>query len=382
MQRLRSQPRTDWQQRVESQGLHYHTLDGQPYWDESVCYAFRTDEIDQLERATYELHDLCLKAVEQVISNDRIEPFQIAPKFIPWIKQSWELDGQSLYGRFDFAYDGRSPPKMLEYNADTPTALLEAAVIQWYWLQDVWPGRDQFNSIHGKLIDFWKALNPTPEGPVHFVSSRGHLEDFMTANYLRDTAEQAGLQSVYMPIDDMGWNALRKQFVDPNESVIRTCYKLYPWEWMLAEEFGPYLPGVRLRWFEPPWKMLLSNKAMLPILWELFPECPYLLRAADKPWNRTYVQKPICGREGANVTVVVNGETVAANDGDYGDSPCIYQDVKPLPNFDGNYPVLGSWIVNGYACGLGIREDSSPITRNTSRFVPHFFGDGPPPLPQ
>jgi glutathionylspermidine synthase len=36
-----------------------------------------------------------------------------------------------LYGRFDLAYRGDGPPKLLEYNADTPTALFEAAVVQW-----------------------------------------------------------------------------------------------------------------------------------------------------------------------------------------------------------------------------------------------------------
>ena len=60
-------------------------------------------------------------------------------------------------------------------------------------------------------------------------------------------------------------------------------------------------------------------------------------------------------------------------DGDYGEQLCVYQALGPIPNFDGNRPVIGSWIVNGYACGIGIREDTGPVTRNTSRFVPHLF---------
>src|SRR5262249_35593726 len=124
---------------------------------------------------------------------------------------------------------------------------------------------------------------------------------------------------------------------------------------------------------EPPWKMLLADKRMLILLWELFPDCPYLLRTAEKPWNQNYVSKPAGGREGANVTMVVNGQTVAETGGPYGEETLVIQDLRPLPEFSGHYPVLGSWLVNGYACGLGIREDSSPITRNTSRFVPHLF---------
>ncbi|MBX7103532.1 MAG: glutathionylspermidine synthase family protein [Gemmataceae bacterium] len=374
MNRRKSDPRPDWQARVESQGLHFHTLDGVPYWDESACYEFTTSEIDDLEKASYTLNDLCLKALEHVFSNELFDRFDIAPQYVPWLKQSWERDQQTLYGRFDFAFDGRTPPKLLEYNADTPTALLEAAVIQWHWMQDVRAGSDQFNSIHERLIEFWRGLNPQPEGAVHFLSVRGHLEDFMTANYLRDVAEQAGLKSVYMPIEDVGWNSARKAFVDLDENVIRTCFKLYPWDWLMAEEFGPHLLETRTRWFEPPWKLLLADKRMLIVLWELFPECPYLLRTADKPWNQNYVCKPALGREGANVTMVANGNTVAETPGDYAEGPFVYQDLRPLRAFDGNYPVLGSWMVNGYACGMGIREDNGPVTKNTSRFVPHVFG--------
>ena len=52
-----------------------------------------------------------------------------------------------------YPYDGKAPPRLLEYNADTPTALLEASVAQWFWLQDCFPTADQFNSIHERLID-------------------------------------------------------------------------------------------------------------------------------------------------------------------------------------------------------------------------------------
>jgi glutathionylspermidine synthase len=44
-----------------------------------------------------------------------------------------------------------------------------------------------------------------------------------------------------------------------------------------------------------------------------------------------------------------------------------------VPNFAGNHPVVGSWMVNGYACGIGVREDTKLVTGNTSRFVPHVF---------
>jgi len=372
MRRLTLSARNNWASIVESQGFHFHTLDDAPYWDETACYALRRDEVNEIEKATYALNELCLKAVDHVIANNLLERFGIPAAFHEWVRKSWEVDEHSIYGRFDLALPPDGVPRLLEYNADTPTALLEAAVIQWFWLRDTHAGSDQFNNIHERLIEIWKVVAPKVEGPIHFVSTRGSVEDYMTANYLRDTAVQAGAETRYLAVDEIAWNAARGQFVDGDEQAIRTIFKLYPWEWMLREEFGPYLLQSQTRWFEPPWKMILSNKAILPLVWSLFSECPYLLRSEYEPFGSSYVQKPMLGREGANVTVVVGGQSVIKTDGPYG-GPYVFQEVCPLPEALGNYAVLGSWIVNGFACGVGIREDTQLVTQNTSRFVPHFI---------
>lgn len=373
MRRITNNPRPDWKSTVESQGLIYHTIDGQKYWDESAYYEFRSSEIDEIERATYALNDLCLKAIEHVVSQNRFEQFGIAPEFHDFLRQSWQRDELTVYGRFDFSYDGKAPPKLLEYNADTPTGLVEAAVAQWFWMKDVHPDVDQFNSIHEKLLEFWPRLGPTTQGLVHFASLRGHDEDLMTVTYLRDTAQQSGLETVYLAMQDIGWNAMRKAFVDLEERPIRTIFKLYPWEWLFCEEFGPHLLECRVRWLEPPWKVLLSNKAILCVLWELFPECPYLLPTYFQPKTDSYVRKPCQGREGANVLYMLGGREFARTDGEYGEGHFVYQAAQRLPEFEGNYAVIGSWLVNGFSCGIGIREDTNPITTNTSRFVPHIF---------
>jgi glutathionylspermidine synthase len=358
--------------------MHYHTLDGVPYWDESAYYLFGASEIDLIEKATYELDRLCLAAVDYIIQEQLFHRFAIPPEFIPYVVESWDQDEHTIYGRFDFAYDGTGVPKLLEYNADTPTALLEASVIQWYWMKDVQSEMgstlDQFNSIHEKLIDAWRAYSPLVNGIQYFAAQEGILEDYMTVQYLRDTSMQAGLKTQYLHVSDIGWNERKQAFVC-KEVPMSNVFKLYPWEWLIREPFGRFLSISQTRWLEAPWKMLLSNKAMLPILYQKNPTCPYLLKAAFEPLGATYVKKPILGREGACTAIVVDGAAVAETDGFefYRNAPVIYQEYQPLPNFDGNYPVLGSWMVNGHACGMGIREDRGLITQNTSRFVPHLF---------
>ena len=373
MQRLASKPRENWQATVESQGFHFHSLNEEPYWNESVYYRFSAQQIDQIERATYDLDELCLQAVDYVIEHNLFERFGIPPAFVEYIKTSWERDEATIYGRFDFCYDGRSAPKILEYNADTPTSLLEAAVVQWHWMQDVFPQADQFNSIHERLIEAWKCIAHAFEGhPVVFSAISGNIEDFMTVSYLRDTAMQAGLETSFIEVERIGWNHPLGRFVDEQERHIKNCFKLYPWEWMIREKFARHLLADNTYWLESPWKMLLSNKAILAVLWEMFPHCQYLLPASFEPISGDYVRKPLLSREGANVTIVQRGRTVLETEGVYS-GPFIYQQYCPLPRISGFHPVIGSWMINGHAAGIGIREDATPVTGNTSRFVPHIF---------
>ena len=369
MQRRSIQPRHDWQRKVEELGLVFHSSEA-IYWDESACYEFTAPEIDALEAATNELHRICLEAVRHVVETNAFAQLHIPERFVPLLIKSWERGYFSLYGRFDLCFDGSEPPKLYEYNADTPTSLLEASVVQWYWLEEARPGADQFNSIHEKLVAAWGEADV--RRIIHFACVRDHAEDAANTGYLEDTARQAGLTTKRLFVDEIGWN--RWNFVDLEKVPIRHLFKLYPWEWLLNEAFSVHLLEETWRVVEPAWKLILSNKAILPLLWKLFPEHPNLLPAfsSAQPSAASFVKKPIFGREGANITLTADGRELMTG-GAYGAEGFVYQESKPLPDFSGKYPVVGSWIVRNEACGIGIRESDGPITQNTSRFVPHFF---------
>jgi glutathionylspermidine synthase len=165
MHRIALDPRPNWQKRVEEHGLHFHTLHGERYWDESAAYQLTSFEVDSLELATNNLHQLCMQLVQEVIDQRLFALFLIPPEFEDVIVRSWEQQEPSVYGRFDLMYDGVGAPKLLEYNADTPTALVEAAVVQWFWLKDQDEFGDQFNSIHDRLIEAWQALRARSTTP-------------------------------------------------------------------------------------------------------------------------------------------------------------------------------------------------------------------------
>lgn len=367
MKRITIRPRADWSRKVEEVGFLWHTADGRPYWNETASYEFTMPEVLTIEAATNELQELVTRAIETIIARDWFERMGIGSRASQLILDSWDRDERSLYGRFDLVWDGTGHPKMLEYNADTPTSLMEAAVIQWYWLQETHPGRDQFNSIHERLIRRWQELKRTGIDELHLCSLESE-EDLGTLRYVADCAAQAGIRVMqHLSMEEIGWSGQR--FTDTNDRPIRNCFKLYPWEWLVRDEYGKW--AERARWIEPAWKMLLSNKAILPILWELFPSHPNLLPASFEPLTGDYVAKPFLSREGANVTLHVKGNTFTS-DGPY-DGPRIYQQFHWPARFDGVHAIIGSWIIGEEAAGMGIREDASLVTGNLSQFAPHYI---------
>lgn len=391
MQRHSVRAREGWQGIVEKQGLTFHTPENapgaRPYWDESAYYEFTAAEVDRLEAAANTLQEMCLAAAQNVIDNKRYDELEIAPAAVPMIEWAWNEEPPAIYGRFDVLFDGHGAPKLLEYNADTPTSLLEAAVIQWYWLQDVSPQADQFNSLHEKLIAKWKDVDAYLSKPIYFASADS-AEDQLTVAYLRDTCEQAGMKTRQMLMMEVGWNERRGCFVDNGkyEDAIRSIFKLYPWETMMDEAFAEQCLRTykQMRWIEPIWKMLLSNKGILPVLWELYPGHELLLESrfvdGSSGWEPAagWVRKPMHSREGANITMTLPDGRVIQTGGDYTNRKQIDQRLGPVVRFAdaagaARWPVLGLWMIDQECCGMGIREDAGPITGNFSSFVPHLF---------
>jgi glutathionylspermidine synthase len=383
MKRIVCPERHDWRATADQTGFEFHTIDGERYWDERACYAFTLDEIErQIEAPSGEIDALCLELIAHAIEDEgALRRLKIPEAFWPLISESWYRDEPSLYGRLDLCFDGNGPAKLLEYNADTPTSIFEAAVFQWTWLEQAIERRiipihaDQFNSIHERLIEAWRKIGKGRH--LHLAGATENDEDAGTLAYLEDTARQAGLATTLIDIEDIGLREDDGSFVDLDNRAIELAFKLYPWEWMFQDAFGERLVKAPTRWIEPPWKAILSNKGILPLLWEMFPGHPNLLPAyfEDDPnaarLGASYVRKPLFSREGANVALVREGVKLAEQQGPYGAEGFILQAIAPLPRFSGQYPVLGSWLVDHIPCGLSIREDENPITGNSSRFLPH-----------
>lgn len=371
-------PRKDWEQKIKDQGFLFYKEES--YYNETATYEFTATEVDLIESATNEIFEMCMAVVEHVIKNNLWDKFFIPKEYADLITWSWNEDMPSFYGRMDLAYNN-GDIKLLEFNADTPTSLLEVSVIQWYWLQDYNSNLDQFNSIHEKLMAHMKVCAPYLYHPkvLAFACASDNIEDLMTTKYLQDIADQAGIKTDFIYMNEIGVDD-KGEFYKTDGTAIGNIFKLYPYEWMFHEEFGKYLSSSResTLWIEPAYKALWSNKMLLVYLHKLFQNSKYILPATYSPTevlNRSgmYVQKPVFSREGANVKIVKNGRVTEETGGEYGEEGYVIQDYTELPNFDGNHPLIGSWLIGGVPAGMGIRESSGLITNNTSRFVPHFL---------
>jgi glutathionylspermidine synthase len=434
---------------VIHEGLGYVdtvTPDGctESYWREGIAYGVDLDEIKTIETATRRLFEMFIQAGDHIIANNLFAKLGIPAWAIPAIVELWkdpdDTDNPArprwytpmLYGRFDLApvldpYDKLVGVKLLEFNADTPTGLVESAVTQWnYALAAGLIGENsgQWNTLFESLVAGWvfeirKFRNITGRrvDTVHFAYSCKEEtgEDALNVGLMMEAARKASerllhdgeegfkVASLYMcqifragsanehdhPVGD-------QYFSDPDHEPIEVLFKLYPWEWIFQTEFGPSAVENMLMldgtvWLEPIWKALWSNKGILAVLWDLFKDTDdagLLLEAyfeGEEPpgFRDNCARKPLHGREGGSLQLIVNGNVIetgpASYDADSGpEGTFVQQALMPLPDFPGEtpdetwHPVLGVWMVEDEPVCLALRESAGLITNNQSFFAPHF----------
>tara|TARA_R110000796_G_scaffold134280_2_gene250007 strand:+ start:282 stop:1508 length:1227 start_codon:yes stop_codon:yes gene_type:complete len=406
MQKTPLSERPNWRDHARDVGFTFADMHGEPYWDETSAYAFTLDQIEtDIEDPATELHAMCREAVAQIIASEQLmEGLAIPEEHRDLVAESWRSEDPEIYGRFDFSYNGNGPAKLLEYNADTPTSLYESAAFQWQWLEDqlaagVLPERtDQFNGIHEALVARFAEVFEA-DSDLHFTAVAGNPEDYGTVEAMGWAAREAGLGAHYCDLDKIALSE-DGQFLDDEDRRIAVLFKLYPWEDLLRDEYAAHIAGSGCLFLEPAWKAVLSNKGLLPVLWQMFeghrnllpafferdiaeamsgqgsaaPECAAAFDRAQAQLATGHVRKPILSREGASVSIYKAGEIIEqSTNTDYAEHPRIIQAYAPLPKFDGFRPVVGAWIVGHTCAGIGMREDRSRITQDLSRFKPHYI---------
>jgi len=377
---------------LESLGFVWHTdSDESPYIADELVVVSEA-EAEAYYEAANTLYDMFVEAGDHVVENNLFHEIGIPFNLVEVIKESWENDVHwHLYGRFDLAggIDDK-PVKLLEFNADTPTALFETAVVQWAILkQNSMEESAQFNVLYEALLDNFKRLVTLDEDVSDFenryegwkflfTSIRGNSEEENTVRLLQHIATEAGYDTTFAYIDEIEFSSEEGIFY--NEENYELWFKLIPWEDIALEEsdlamlLTNIIKNQKAIIFNPAYTLLFQSKGILKILWDLYPNHPLLLETSFEPLEgKKQVKKPIFGREGGNVSIIEeNSSVIEEIEGDYSNHKMVYQAYTDLPVDQQGLSYQAGVFYAYEACGLGFRKGGK-ILDNMSKFVGHII---------
>jgi glutathionylspermidine synthase len=375
---------------LEKIGFFWHTdPDSTPYVASEIVEV-SSDEADAYYEAANELYEMFAEAGEYVMENELFHELGIPFNLIDAVKMSWDNDIHwHLYGRFDFAggIDGK-PIKLIEFNADTPTALFETSILQWAMLKaNNLEDSHQFNNVYDAIKDNFKRLIMMEDDiedfekhydgwKILFSSVKDNEEEESTVKLLQTIAKDAGFETEFAYMEDVEFDAEEGVFYkDVNYEY---WFKLYPWEDIGIEEsdlamlMTKIMENQKAIFLNPAYTLMFQSKAFMKILWDLYPNHPLLLETSFEPLQGiAQVEKKIFGREGANTVIVDKNEKVIdERDGEYGEFPSVFQAYVELPT-DNNGESYQAGVFFAYeGCGLGFRRGGL-ILDNYSKFVGH-----------
>ena len=379
---------------MEKIGFAWHTDNDNSSYIADEIVQVSEKEANAYYEAANELYDMYVNAAQHVIDNNLFHEIGIPFNLVDIIKNSWENDVHwHLYGRFDLAggLDGK-PIKLIEFNADTPTAVFETAIIQWAMLKlNHMDEAAQFNGLYESLKQNFKRLitlgdedadfDELYEGwGILFSSIAGSIEDEQTVKLLQYIAKEAGFVTDFAYVDEVVFND--DEGIFKNDANFEYWFKLVPWESIAIDEgelaliLSNIVKNQKAIIINPAYTLLFQSKGILKILWDLYPNHPLLLETSNEPLKgKKYVKKPVFGREGANVSIYdENGAQIASNDGEYASNKAIYQEFYEF-NQDERGESYQAGVFYAYeACALGYRKGGK-ILDNYSKFVGHFIKD-------
>ncbi|PIR37342.1 MAG: bifunctional glutathionylspermidine amidase/glutathionylspermidine synthase [Alphaproteobacteria bacterium CG11_big_fil_rev_8_21_14_0_20_39_49] len=384
-------------QKVFADAMQGHTLATYP--ENEGRYFFISDTAkEKLRKATNELHAIFLKATEFVIDNHSfLQKFNFPPALIPRIEKSWHnRQNENIMGRFDFSLTEKGL-KLYEYNVDSAGCQVECGLIQGLWAKahHITEGEDAGGELFSKLIHAWKNLKIKQH--IHILQD-DDIDETYLALFIKSAMEKAGYStSIIKGIENnLLWNE-DHHVTDSNGTPINEVWKTWAWETAIDElrddkiDEVAFLDGKKhinkkpklidillnseVMVYEPLWTLIPSNKAILPVLWHLYPNHQHLLEShfelTPKLLKNGYVKKPIVGRCGNNIEIISNTqETLASSGGNFENQDMVYQELFALPNINGQNIQLCSFTVEGVYAGACLRSDPSLIIQSKSDVLP------------
>ncbi|MEA3491646.1 MAG: glutathionylspermidine synthase family protein [Campylobacterota bacterium] len=376
---------------LESLGFAWHTDEDETPYVSDQLVVLSEEEAEAYYEAGNLLYEMFIEAGEYVVENNLFHEIGIPFNLVDLIKESWENDVHwHIYGRFDLAggIDSRDI-KLLEFNADTPTALFETAIVQWAILkQNDLEEESQFNTLYDSLVDNFKRTVTLEESVDNFddlydgwkflfTSIKDNIEEENTVRLLQHIAHEAGFDTEFAYIDDIEFSDEEGIVYEGEEYEL--WFKLIPWEDIALEEpdlamlLKNIIQNQKAIIFNPAYTLMFQSKGILKILWDLYPNHPLLLESSFEPLeDQRQVVKPVFGREGESVTILDgDGSIVAEASGAYENHKMLYQAYTELPTDQSGTSYQAGLFYVYESCAVGFRKGGL-ILDNMSKFIGHI----------
>lgn len=378
----------------------YFEANGSNYINENPYRYFTLSRSAEQEliHATNEVHLMYLHATDKVMKDDNLLAlFDIPEALWPRLRLSWQRRRHHMItGRIDFCLDHRGL-KVYEYNADSASCHTETGLILGRWAEQAGniPGSDPGRFLLEALTNTWRHSDAAPF--VHLLQDNDAEENYH-AQFMQRALTQAGFASkILHGLDELHWDKTGG-LIDAEGRPVQCVWKTWAWETAFDElraESESRLAGIPIRTgypedkvrlvdvllrpevmvFEPLWTVIPSNKAILPVLWSLFPHHRYLLDAdfALNPEleNSGYAVKPIAGRCGNNIDLISNEDRLLDKTaGQFDEQKNIYQQLWCLPKVADRYVQLCAFTLGGHYGGVCVRSEKTLVIKKESDIDP------------
>ncbi|KAL4485779.1 hypothetical protein ABPG72_012319 [Tetrahymena utriculariae] len=395
LQRVEFEPLKGLKEKFEKIKFDFYNIDGvkwggyllgfcyDNYWIDGAGYRISENKFKQIIQTTHELHNMCLQATDEAIQDDDIlqNVFDIPQDMIPIIRKSWQSRQPDLLARYDFLLGKEGELYFLEVNGDTPSSIIEAGPAQKIWADEF--KLLQFNNIENQIkLGFQNILQQNQKTKLLMFQNQD-FEDKCTFNYLNSILEpflQAKIECQNIEsIDECLENELNQDGF--KKSII---WRQYPFEWLASETTRNYFTNPKFyncksqTIIEPPWKIVMSNKAMSVLLYQMFPSNPHLIMSSLEPLGENVLQlsKQKYAREGEYINYSDNYEFFKYFLIDsyikYVHKP-VFQKFMQSDLHKNRYITISCWVVQGKPCSVLLREDLNPIIGTGSSVVPYFI---------
>lgn len=361
----------------------------------------------QIQLATERMGKIFFKTARLLrnLSDEQLLELGFPPASLSFIRMKG-MYPESVISRFDFAVTEDNQIKMLEFNSDTPTFIVECFQMNGKVCEEL--GYDNPNVNQERLLSsgitkaVMEAVKGVKKPNVVFTAHHEHIEDWNTTIYL---SQLCHVENQVMPMSEL--RITDDALVDSNGVKIDVLYRqTYPVEDLIEDqdpETGDFV-GVELLQLVKEGKLFIVNpvsafllqpKSVQCLIWGLAEEGAFYT-SEEQQWIHTYmlptylepdlflgkspfVQKPSFGREGDTITIRNKDTNVMVRNAyeTYKSSLPIFQRYTELPivfletekGIEKLSYVFGSFLIAGKASSIGIRAGEK-ITGNESYYLP------------